>query len=534
MIKINNKSNVLFPEGNNDVNSNKSNDMFLVMLNLAQINDTSVIKNIFTQTLSSIWRPATFEFASDSSLCSHFLEVRTTKNHFGFIKVNKEDNLNLVDKSLIHNCVAMVAVILENKLQGSQLRNVVAKLETENSMRKRTEENLNIVNQELKTAKEDSDAANRAKSAFLANMSHEIRTPLGAIIGFSDIIDNSDLSETDRRKFKDAIKRNGDMLLNIINDILDLSKVEADKLDINISDVPVLQVIDDVISIFAEKAHEKGIHLTSSNDENVLLTINSDHQRLRQILVNIVGNAVKFTDYGHISIHTKLLGKDRKSQLLSIDIKDTGKGVSKEQAQRLFQPFSQADSSTSRKYGGTGLGLILSKKLARLLGGDLILTSSSLGTGSVFTLTIDTLYSQNRREGTQKAVGTDDQLGLKPLSDFKILVVEDSPDSRLLISSVLRKWGANVYLAENGVEALEQLKVDKFNLVLMDIQMPIMDGNEATRIIRRKVSNQPVVAVTAHAFKEEHEKCLIAGFDAFISKPIDFDNLLKTIITVCS
>lgn len=387
------------------------------------------------------------------------------------------------------------------------------------------------IQQELKNAKDAAEVANSTKSAFLANMSHEIRTPLGAVLGFSELILNDDMSPSDRHNSVEVIKRNGQLLSNIINDILDLSKVEAGKMEMEKVQVPFSEVMKEISSSLSLGASEKGLKLIVGSQGAIPNYIKTDPLRLRQILLNIVGNAIKFTQRGSVQITFQMIKATNGSAKLAFIVKDTGEGVQPEQISRLFVPFSQADVSTTRKFGGTGLGLILSKKLANALGGDIVLTETIPGHGSTFTITIDPgdvqlSYETNShyqfsnvatvKEGTH-------------LTSLHILLVEDSLDNQLLISRVLKKAGAEVTTANNGREGYEQALAGNYDVVLMDLQMPEMDGYEATKLLRDNGYRKPIIALTAHAMKEERDRSLKSGFDNHITKPIDQKFLVSTL-----
>lgn len=366
-------------------------------------------------------------------------------------------------------------------------------------------------------------AASEMKSAFLANMSHEIRTPLGAILGFTDLLRDSDLSAEDREQFLETISRNGQALTKIIDDILDLSKVEAGKLQIEEIEFSLPDILSEVQTLLEDRARAKGISVKLNWDSQIPSRIWSDPVRLRQILINILGNAIKFTSKGGVDISVQATPKDQKHQF-KIAVADTGIGLLPDQLDNLFQPFTQADSSTTRKFGGTGLGLVLSRRLAQALGGD-ISVKANAPNGSVFTISFTA-----RAEGKAAKTSAASPNGVRgPLSGLKVLVVDDSPDNRTLIQVVLSRRGAQVLSAENGRKALDAAKSEEVDVILMDIQMPGMDGYEATRLLRTSGFKKPIVALTAHAMAEERERTRAAGCDAHLTKPLDFDELVGTL-----
>ena len=402
--------------------------------------------------------------------------------------------------------------------------------------------------QELNGAKRAAEAANRAKSEFLANMSHEIRTPMTAILGFTDVL-LGNLKAPEDLEAVETIRRNGDHLLEIINDILDLSKIEAGKLEVRRAACSPCRILADVASLMRVRADAKGLPLTVEFAGPIPETIHTDPTRLRQILINLVGNAIKFTETGQVRAVVSLARETRHGPQLQFDVIDSGIGMDPPQMERLFQPFTQADSSHSRKYGGTGLGLTISKRLAGMLGGD-IRVQSVRGTGSTFSLAIATgpldgveiLDSPHealvdRRQPSDRAAA-----GLEVRLDCRILLAEDGPDNQRLIAFVLRKAGADVTIAQNGKEAMEMALATfsgwgrrwydpnvPFDMILMDMQMPVMDGYEATRRIRAEGYTGPIIALTAHAMSHQVQKCLDAGCDAHVAKPIDRCGLLSLI-----
>jgi PAS domain S-box-containing protein len=388
----------------------------------------------------------------------------------------------------------------------------------------------------LLLAKEIAESASRMKSAFLANVSHELRTPLTAVAGFAELLLDDVASPEEKRAFASAIRRNGEALTRIIDDLLDLSKVEAGRIEIEIVPVSVPALVRDVDLLLRPRAVQNGIEFKFEVDGPIPERISSDPGRLRQILVNIIGNAIKFTHQGAVRVHMRLhsLESSRDGGQLAFIVEDTGPGISEEQKARLFQPFSQADSSTTRRYGGTGLGLALSKQLAEALNGDVELTASAPGRGSTFTVTVATgslrdvpLISSLSKADIEVAAGP--KIVGKRLLGKRVLLAEDAPDNQLLVQKMLSIQGAQVAIASNGIEAVREALTHDFDVVLMDLQMPEMDGFDATRLLRRRGYSRPIIALTAHAMKEERERSLAAGCDDHLTKPINIDALVRTL-----
>jgi signal transduction histidine kinase/ActR/RegA family two-component response regulator len=372
-----------------------------------------------------------------------------------------------------------------------------------------------------------------ARSEFLANMSHEIRTPMTAILGYADLLMHEKLlSEDEKRGHIYTIKRNGEHLLGLINDVLDLSKIEAGKMEVEHIACKPVDIVHDVCSLLALKARDKHLELKTEFAFPLPATISSDPLRLRQILVNLAGNAIKFTKQGSVTIRVT---HDAAHARLTFDVIDTGVGMSPQQLAKLFGAYAQADSSTAREFGGTGLGLNISKHLAQLLGGDVVVTSEQ-GKGSVFSVSVATGDLVNVLMLTSLAAPSQEQTGAVASATrlaCRVLLAEDSPDNQRLVSFLLRKVGATVELAENGVQARDLArealaKGEPFAVVLMDMEMPEMDGLTATRELRTGGYALPIVALTAHALASEHDKARDAGCDDILTKPVDKAKLIAT------
>ena len=405
----------------------------------------------------------------------------------------------------------------------------------------------------------EAEAANAAKSEFLANMSHEIRTPMTAILGYADLlIDEATTDATARIGYIKTIKRSGSHLLSVINDILDLSKIEAGKMTVEHIDTDPHEILTDVEALMAVRAEEKGIELRCTLEPDLPRVIESDPVRLKQILVNLVGNAIKFTEQGVVAMRARVDGEASPSRQFVIEIVDTGVGMSDQALARLFEAFSQADSSTTRRFGGTGLGLTISKAFAELLGGDIHVVSEP-GAGSTFTLVVPVGREPSRESGPEPA-GTgpgraDATSSMRdgacekrhdrqeneapPLADYRVYFAEDGPDNQRLVEFFLKKAGATIRIFDNGARLLEAMTDDgtvqgglqdppPCDLVLTDIQMPEMDGYTLVRTLRRRGCGLPIVALTAHAMDRDAEKCREAGCDHYVSKPIDRHLFIKT------
>ncbi|MFK7885138.1 MAG: ATP-binding protein [Phycisphaerales bacterium] len=400
----------------------------------------------------------------------------------------------------------------------------------------------------LVEARAEARAESKSKSEFLANMSHEIRTPMTAILGFTDLLRDAIGTQTtssQQLEFVDTIRRNGEHLLALINDVLDLSKIEADRIAIEEEPVAVDEIVRDVIELMLVKSEAKDLQLSSSFLTRVPKKLQIDPLRVRQVLVNLVGNAIKFTEQGKVEIKC---GYERDS--LWFEVVDSGIGICEENQHRLFDPFEQGDNSTNRQYGGTGLGLHISQRLARIMGGA-ITVNSKLGLGSTFRFTMSAMPCDSnddasdsvnppqhwieagnsflRKGQPDEIAGTNDGL---PLQGARVLLAEDGPDNIVLLTAFLERAGASVTTVPNGRRAVETLTANGsldgnlledlgFDIFLTDVQMPEMDGYEAARRLRAKGCRLPIIALTAHAMEGDEQKCLDAGCDGYASKPVN-------------
>ncbi|MCG3130304.1 MAG: Sensor histidine kinase RcsC [Phycisphaerae bacterium] len=404
---------------------------------------------------------------------------------------------------------------------------------------------LEKTNAELREATEAALSASRAKSEFLANMSHEIRTPMTSILGFSERLLEPDLDAATREDAVQTLRRNAEHLLSLINDILDLSKIEAGKLVLESVSCSLVRVVLEVESLMSVRAKAKNLALNVAFEGRIPESIESDPSRLRQVLINLVGNAVKFTQQGAVSVTVRGRAGDDAAAgetfPIELVVRDTGIGMTDDVRRRLFEPFQQGDASLSRRFGGTGLGLAISRRLARLLGGD-IQVRSEPDRGSEFVVHLSvrvppgtrildatTIRTVSEAAPTTAPTPVDDD-GL----DCRILLAEDGADNQRLIRAILERAGATVEVVENGRLALDraleaQDKGEAFDVILMDMQMPELDGYEATRRLRRAGYARPIIALTAHAMSHDRDRCLEAGCDAYETKPLRRQRLLQVI-----
>lgn len=373
-----------------------------------------------------------------------------------------------------------------------------------------------------KLAKEKERADNSAivKEQFLANMSHEIRTPINAVVGFAGLLQKTKL-DTDQKQFVHLIQNSGENLLSVVNDILDISKIEAGMMRITKNPFSIKEVCTSLEMMFQHKVNEKKLRFEFDFDKNIPTTLIGDAERLNQVLINLLNNAIKFTEKGTVKLSVQLLHKTDQSAKIQFIVKDTGIGISKEKLAAVFERFEQADNNTARQYGGTGLGLAIVEKIVEMQAGE-ISVESNLGEGATFKVTLSYAYVNTAEEASNKMTSTSNAIAKKEFSNYKILVAEDNKTNQTLLKFILQQWNLSYDLAENGQQVLDILSKEKYDLVLMDIQMPIMDGYEAASRVRKELGlNIPMIAMTAHVLPTEKQKCIQAGMNDYISKPID-------------
>lgn len=481
------------------------------------------------------------------------LETIVGRNVFDFVRDDLAETYARVDMEVLRNDLAVIdseeqvltstgerRIYSTTKVplhdQAGNVTGLVG-IDRDITRRKRAEE-------DLRQARLAADAANRSKSDFLANMSHEIRTPLNAIIGITDLLLEGELGQV-HRDYLEIIRDSGESLMVVINDILDFSKIEAGRLELESKAFELPHVVQNAIKALMLRAHDRELQLKCEVDPKVPEWVKGDAVRLRQVLTNLVGNSIKFTPKGEVAVMVECLNAADDKATIQFTVRDTGIGIPTHKLEHIFKAFAQADASTTRRFGGTGLGLAICKRLVHAMGGQLQVRSQvDVGSEFFFSLKFarttcpvcESTIAPSTASGKQEVVGgvTPESAAQPPL---RILLAEDSLMNQVLAIGILQREGYTVTVANNGVEAVEAFAAEPFDLILMDLQMPDMDGLQATAAIRQIESNRgghiPILAMTAHALTGDRERCLAAGMDGYLAKPIRLKDLVRAIPEVC-
>ncbi|OGV44910.1 MAG: hypothetical protein A2017_21125 [Lentisphaerae bacterium GWF2_44_16] len=454
------------------------------------------------------------------------VDIASYRPSFDIIMETMKNELHTIfTVDIISKNGARIPVEISSKQISYYGKNVFLSICRDISERRSVENNL-------LRAKEEAELANRTKSEFLANMSHEIRTPMNGVIVLSHLLSETNLSE-EQRDYAESLIVSGENLLKIINDILDFSKVESGKMELEMHPFYLYQTLSEVIKVISHKALEKHVEMQLKFDNSVPIRVIGDQTRIRQILINIIGNAVKFTEKGYVRTSVSLdKKKDDGKVFIRFIIEDTGIGIEKNNINRIFEKFSQEDFSTTRKHGGTGLGLAISQELIKLMGGD-IGVESQKGKGSVFHFTIPFHLADNEEKTETTKLYKISEDDVKVFNQKRVLLAEDNPVNQKLTAKLFSKLGLMVDVASDGNEALELFKKQNYSIIFMDCRMPVMDGYEASRLIRLTSSekrNIPIIALTANAMPGDREKCLESGMNDYLPKPLKYDDLKNILL----
>ncbi len=428
-------------------------------------------------------------------------------------------------KKKIHTSAELIGLIVESRLSEERLKQQSEELKAQN-------QEIVAMNEELKESEKEARRANQAKSEFLSNMSHEIRTPLNGILGFSEIVRDTKLDE-DQQSFIDIIIKSANSLMEIINDILDLSKIEADKMALNIRKRNIRELLGNTLDIVTVRAEQKGLDIQKKISCSIPDFVEVDDIRLKQILLNLLSNAVKFTDQGSVELTVKRLAVDNENKKVKLlfMVKDTGIGIKKENLKIVFEAFHQENMSSTKRFGGTGLGLSISNRLLEKMGSTLDVESTrNVGTQFSFELELPFFEAKESNSGDSERPLTKSQ-SKRLIQEKKILIVEDNKENMLFIKTMIGNYLDNIKTieAENGREAYKLFKRENPDLILMDLVMPVLDGYQATTMIRLEDGEVPIVALTAKAMEGEREECLTLGMNDYLSKPVSIKRLRKAI-----